>query len=113
LFDFGRYNYAAPNGAENESQRDSNPSAQGSRAATILGNRSQNSSTLKELNQIHRRTDATPSELFAIRSLTRRSPIASANAGLNDSTRLELGRIILTARQCRVQIRPNFNPQPN
>jgi hypothetical protein len=42
------------------------------------------------LNQIHRRTDATPSELFAIESLTRRSPIPSANAGLNDSTPFEL-----------------------
>jgi hypothetical protein len=29
LFDFGCYNHAAPDGAENESQRDSNPSAQG------------------------------------------------------------------------------------
>ena len=29
LFDFGCYNYAAPDGAETESQRDSNPSAQG------------------------------------------------------------------------------------
>jgi hypothetical protein len=34
-----------------ESQRDSNPSAQGWRAATTLGNRSPNSSTLKELNE--------------------------------------------------------------
>ena len=65
-------------------------SAQGWRAATTLGNRFPNSSTLKELNQIHRRTDTTPSELFVIQSLTRRSPIASANAGLNDLTPLEL-----------------------
>jgi len=49
-----------------------------------------NSSTLKELNQIHHRTDATPSDLFAIQSPTQRSPIASANVGLNDSTPLEL-----------------------
>jgi hypothetical protein len=90
LFDFGFYNYAAPDGAENESQRNSNPSAQDWRAATTLGNRSPNSSTLKELNQIHRRTDATPSELSAIQSFTRRSPMASANAGLNDSTPTEL-----------------------
>jgi hypothetical protein len=47
------------------SQRDSNPSAPGwrsapdRRGAPTLGNRSPNSSTLKELNQIHRRTDST------------------------------------------------------
>jgi hypothetical protein len=33
LFDFECYKYAAPDGAENESQRDSNPSAQGWRSA--------------------------------------------------------------------------------
>jgi hypothetical protein len=45
---------------------------------------------LRTATKIHRRPDATPSELFVIQSLTRRSPIASANAGLNDSTPLEL-----------------------
>jgi len=33
LFDFGCYNYAAPDGAENKSQRDSNPSDQSWRSA--------------------------------------------------------------------------------
>jgi hypothetical protein len=62
----------------------------GRRGAPTLGNRSLNSSTLKELNQIHCRTDATPSELSAIQSPTQRSPMASVNAGLNDTTPLEL-----------------------
>ena len=37
------------------------------------GNRSPNSSTLKALNQIHRRTDTTPSELFSFSFVTQRS----------------------------------------
>ena len=57
-----------------------------------MGNRSPNSSTLKELNQIHRRTNATPSELSSFCPFTQRSPAASANAGLNATTALRLER---------------------
>jgi hypothetical protein len=59
LFDFGCYNYAAPDGAENESQRDSNPSSHGWQSvpdgppAPTQENRSQKSSTLKELLLAH------------------------------------------------------------
>jgi hypothetical protein len=79
------------------SQRDSNPSAPGwrsapdRRGAPTLGSRSPNSSTLKELNQIHRRPDATPSELFSFCPFTQRRRWRT-NAGLNDATALRLER---------------------
>jgi hypothetical protein len=79
LFDFGFYKYAAPDGAENESQRDSNPSAQGWRSApdrqgaTTLGNRSPNSSTLKELVLAHGHQNPPPPRC---NSWTRSRPLA-------------------------------------
>jgi hypothetical protein len=79
-----------------ESQRDSNPSAQGWWSAPAGEERlpwetvPTNSPTLKASHQIRRRPDATPSELFSFYPFTQRSPTASVNAGLNDSTPLEL-----------------------
>jgi len=45
-------------------------------------------STLKELDQVFRRPDTTLSELLSFPLTTQRSPISSANAGLNDSAPL-------------------------
>jgi hypothetical protein len=47
--------------------------------------------SLNRLNQFHQRADATRSELcLSLPPTTQRSPISSANAGLNDTTPMEL-----------------------
>jgi hypothetical protein len=63
---------------------------------------------LRWINSKRRLFDGFPA-LTVLISIRRAMPV---NAGLNDSISLELGRIILTARQVGVQILPNFNPQP-
>jgi hypothetical protein len=67
-----------------ESQRDSNHSAQGWRAATTLGQSSKKFSTPTGLYRRLSLTDSTLSGLLPFYFTTRRSPISSANAGLND-----------------------------
>ena len=78
-----------------------------------LGNRPTNSSTLKGLHPIRRYSDTTPSELFSFCTFTQRSPTASVNAGLNDTTPLELPDAVLAHDQPTLAGRAQpFHPSP-
>jgi hypothetical protein len=65
LFDFGFYKYATPDGAENESQRDSNSSAQGCEGRATLGYVPKNIFNAEGVASICYDIATTPSELFS------------------------------------------------
>jgi hypothetical protein len=77
LFDFGCYKYAAPAGAENESQRDSNPSAQGWRFAPAA-----RSAAFMPLHLAHVSTpkiSPTPSPIRPLKRAKARAPSENPN----------------------------------